>query len=143
MRFTLPCFSASLYLWQLCPSCIVIMSEFDDLDLPRTEHLSPYPRRARPEGPASGPAHTNENTYDRFEQFLLADGEKKVEMTLDTRSFFLPPYTLRRLANFSQECQIHVSSSSTRKTILWVTFCVLDYFKIVMSPSPPTRLVAS
>ncbi len=71
------------------------MSELDDPDPPRIEHLNPYPGRARPKGAASGPAHTNENNYDRFEQFLLADGEKKVEMTLDTRSFFLPPDTLR------------------------------------------------
>lgn len=75
------------------------MSEFDDPDPPRTEHLSPYPGRAAPKGAASGPEHTNENTYDRFEQFLLEEGEKKVEMTLDTRSFFLPPDTRGSPAN--------------------------------------------
>lgn len=101
------------------------------------QHLSHKP----PRGAASGVDNTQAN-IPSFEQFLLEKGEKKVEMKLDTRRFLVLTLRLQYLIDFRQECPTPRSSHSTKKTILWATFYVLDYSKIVESHLPLTRCVA-
>jgi hypothetical protein len=67
---------------------MLTMEEYvDDPQPVLREHMRSPPHRQRPRGAASGPAHTYENLYDSFEQFILEAGEKKVETKLDTRKF--------------------------------------------------------
>lgn len=70
------------------------MSESTDSDAPNREPLSSPPWRGAPKGAASGVEHAHANVPDSFEQFLLEEGERKVEMKLDTRQSwvqFQPP----------------------------------------------------
>lgn len=62
------------------------MSESGESDTVRKEYLFHFPGRGAPKGAASGPENNIANATDSFEQFLLADGEQKVETKLDTRT---------------------------------------------------------
>jgi hypothetical protein len=117
------------------------MPEPYDPERPYKEHLLPYAGRRVPRGAASGPENTTANTLHSFEQFVLEDGEKKVEMKLDTRGLLVQIQRLHHSADISQECQIHLSLHLTRKIILLEISCVRDYFKIAVLPSPHTRCV--
>jgi hypothetical protein len=124
-----------------CSTRTIIMPESIDVYAFRNAHLSAHLLRAARKGAASGPDHTHANWDDRFEQFILAEGEKKVEMKLDTRKFLVLVQHSACLANFCQGCPIPLSLHSIRKIIHWEIFCALDYFKIVGSHSPLTRCV--
>jgi hypothetical protein len=71
---------------------MLTMEELIDPPPVPKEYMRSPPHRQRPRGAASGPAHTYENLYDSFEQFLLEAGEKKVETKLDTRTLLAQPY---------------------------------------------------
>jgi hypothetical protein len=125
----------------LCCSPTVKMPQSIDVYAFHNAYLcSHLPHAARKA--ASGPDHTRANWDNSFEQFILAEGEKKVEMKLDTRKFLVLVQRSGCLANFCQECPIPLFSHSIRKIIHWEIFCALDYFKIVGSHSPLTRCVS-
>lgn len=130
------------------PTCLVIpeylqWQKSPILMLPNMNLSTLFPGSHRLKGPVFAVAHTHANVPNSFEQFLLGKGEKKVEMKLDTRTFFFPAYRLQCLADCGQECQTPLFSPSTRKITHWAIFCALDCFKIVGSHSLRTRCVAS
>ena len=62
-----------------------MLEEYDEPAESHHEFMLPLPWRSAPQGSSYNLAITGTNNPSSFEQFLMNDGEKKVEMKLDTR----------------------------------------------------------
>src|SRR5690349_11029204 len=90
----------------------------------------------RPYAPEYAP-HNGADDYDRFELFILPDGEKKIEILPDSRKSAFR--TSRHTSNNSQASRIAPSSSSIAKITPSRTSSPSDSVKTQRFSSPPTR----